>query len=337
MIKESIQHIVEDKSLTATEAEQVMVQIMEGEATPAQLGAFLVALRMKGESPEEILGMVRAMRAKAVLVEAKGDLLDTCGTGGDSSGTYNISTASALVAAAAGVKVAKHGNRSASSQCGSADVLEALGARIAVTPEQARQCLDRVGFAFLFAPSYHPAMRHAAGPRFEIGVRTVFNIMGPLSNPAGASRQLLGVADGALAPKMAVILQQLGTRHALIVHSEDGLDEISLGAQTRVHEVRDSAIRSFTVTPENLGLSPASIEELGGGDKEQNARIIRSLFDGDAGPKRNALLANAGAALYAADKVESIRDGVALAAKTIDGGAARKTLQQYVDLTQSFG
>ena len=336
MIKEAIQRLVEGQPLTENEAEQVMARIMDGEATPAQLGAFLVALRMKGESPEEILGMVRAMRAKAVLMEAGGDLLDTCGTGGDGSGTYNISTASALVAAAAGLKVAKHGNRSATSRCGSADVLEALGARLAVSPEQARQCLDKVGFAFLFAPGYHPAMRHAAGPRGEIGVRTVFNILGPLANPAGATRQLLGVADGEMAPKMAIILQKLGAKHALIVHGEDGLDEISLGGQTRVQEVRDGSIRSYTISPEDLGLSRAGVKELAGGDKEENARIILALFDGRAGPRRNALLANAGAALYAGDKVKSLKDGVALAAITIDKGAARETLRRYVELTQSF-
>ena len=314
-----------------------MTQIMDGEATPAQLGAFLVALRMKGESSEEILGMVRAMRAKAVPVQAEGDLLDTCGTGGDASGTYNISTASALVAAAAGLKVAKHGNRSATSRCGSADVLEALGARLAVTPEQATQCLDKVGFAFLFAPAYHPAMRHAAGPRGEIGVRTVFNILGPLANPAEATRQLLGVADGGLAPKMAFILQQLGARHALIVHGEDGLDEVTLAGQTRVHEVHDGAVRAYSVSPEDLGLPRAKAGELAGGDKEENAGIIRALFDGEAGPRRDALLANAAAALYAGDKVASLQDGVALAARTIDKGAARETLRKYVEVTQGFG
>ena len=336
MIKDAITKLVEGRSLTEGEAQQAMAQIMDGEATPAQLGAFLVALRMKGESPEEILGMVRAMRAKAVPVQAGGDLLDTCGTGGDSSGTFNISTASALVAAAAGLRVAKHGNRSATSRCGSADVLEALGARLAVTPEQAKQCLDKVGFAFLFAPGYHPAMRHAAGPRGEIGVRTVFNILGPLVNPAGATRQLLGVADAELAPKMAIILQKLGAKHALVVHGEDGLDEVSLSGQTRVHEVRDGSIRSYSISPEQLGLSRAAVKELAGGDKEENARIILALFDGRTGPRRDALLANAGAALYAGEKVKSLEDGVALAASTIDKGAARETLRKYVELTQGF-
>ena len=336
MIKDAITKLVEGRSLTEGEAQQVMAQIMDGEATPAQLGAFLVALRMKGESPEEILGMVRAMRAKAVAVQAGGDLLDTCGTGGDSSGTFNISTASALVAAAAGLRVAKHGNRSATSRCGSADVLEALGARLAVTPEQAKQCLDKVGFAFLFAPGYHPAMRHAAGPRGEIGVRTVFNILGPLVNPAGATRQLLGVADAELAPKMAIIIQKLGAKHALIVHGEDGLDEVSLSGQTRVHEVRDGSIRSYSISPEQLGLSRAAVKELAGGDKEENARIILALFDSRTGPRRDALLANAGAALYAGEKVKSLEDGVALAASTIDKGAARETLRKYVELTRSF-
>ena len=337
MIREAIAKLVEGQSLTEEEAQQVMAEIMDGLATPAQLGAFLVALRMKGESPEEILGMVRTMRAKALAVEFQGDLLDTCGTGGDSSGTYNISTAAALVAAAAGVKVAKHGNRSASSRCGSADVLEALGARIAVTPQEALRCLDEVGFAFLFAPAFHPAMRNAAGPRGEIGVRTVFNVLGPLANPAAPSHQLLGVADARLAPAMASILQQLGCRHALVVHSSDGLDEVTLGGPTSVHEVKGSALRAYSVTPEEIGLGRADRSALAGGDKEENARIIRDLFDGEKGPKRDALLANAAAALLAADKVSNWEEGVAIAARAIDSGAAREKLERFIAFSQSLG
>lgn len=335
-IKDAIAKVVGSQSLSEAEARLVMVQVMDGEVTQAQLGAFLVALRMKGESPEEILGFVRGMRDKSVAVQIDGDLLDTCGTGGDGSGTYNISTAAAFVAAAAGVRVAKHGNRSATSQCGSADVLEALGARFAATPEQARECLDHVGFTFLFAPAYHPAMRHAVGPRGEIGVRTVFNILGPLANPASANHQLLGSADPEAAPKMAFILQSLGAKHALVVRGEDGLDEISLGGNTRIHEVRDGSLRSFVISPDEFGLPRADITELSGGDKLQNAAIIRALFNGEKGPRRDALVLNAGAALYAADRVASLGEGLILAGETIDQGKARTTLEKYVELTQGY-
>lgn len=335
MIKEAIAKLVGGQSLTEEEARLVMVQIMDGEATPAQLGAFLVSLRVKGETPEELLGFVRTMRSKAAGVTLPGDLLDTCGTGGDGSGTYNISTGAALVAAAAGLKVAKHGNRSATSKCGSADVLEALGANLSGDPDQAAQCLDESGFAFLFAPGYHPAMKHAAGPRAEIGVRTVFNILGPLSNPAGAKRQLLGVAVADAAPKMAHVLRELGAKHALVVHGEDGLDEISLGAPTYVWEVRDGEIAEYTITPEELSLPRARLETLVGGDKYRNAEILRGLFNGDPGPKRDALLANAAAALFAGDAVATLQEGVKLARETIDSGLARDTLERYVRVTVS--
>ncbi len=337
MIKDAIGKLVEGRSLTEDEARRVMGQMMAGKATPAQTGAFLVALRVKGETPEELLGMVRAMRDNALPVEAPGDPIDTCGTGGDASGTYNISTASAIVAAAAGLKVAKHGNRSASSQCGSADVLEALGVRIALTPQQAQRCLDEVGMAFLFAQTYHPAMKHVAPVRGEIGVRTVFNILGPLANPARVRRQVLGVALPELGPKMAFILQRLGALHALVVHGKDGLDEISLGAPTSVHEVRAGDVRSYTITPEGLGLPRAERSALGGGDRDENAGIIRRLLDGERGPKRDALLANAAAALLVGGKAKDWKDGVALAAAVIDSGAARTKLEAFVAFTRSLG
>ena len=337
MIKEAISKLVDGQSLSEDEARRSMIEIMDGEATAAQLAAFLVALRIKGESIDEILGMALTMRAKAVKVSAPGDLLDTCGTGGDGSGTYNISSASAFVAAGAGLKVAKHGNRSATSRCGSADVLEALGARLTLTPEQAVQCLDEVGFAFLFAPAYHPAMRHAAGPRGEIGVRTVFNILGPLSNPADASNQLLGVAAAEAAPKMAAVLLRLGVRHALVVHGEDGLDEVTLGAATRVYEVRDGSIQEYSITPEELALPRARIDALSGGDKDHNAAIIVSLLEGQPGPRRDALVANAAAALYAGDRVTSLQEGTRLAAEVIDSGKARATLDAYVRVSQAIG
>lgn len=331
MIKETIAKLVEGKSLSESEAQAVMAEVMEGTPTPAQLAAFLIALRMKGETPDEILGMARTMRAKAVHVQARGPLLDTCGTGGDGSGTYNISTAAALVAAAAGIKVAKHGNRAASSQCGSADVLEALGGRISMTPEQAERCLEKVGFVFLLAPTYHPAMRHAGPVRTEIGVRTIFNFLGPLANPAGVTRQVLGVSRKDLAPVLPAILQRLGTERAMVVHSLDGLDEITLSGATDIYEVDGRELRHQTVTAEDFGLSHSTVRELAGGTQEQNAEIIRALFRGEKGPKRDVLLANAAAALIVGGKARTLREGVTLAAQTIDSGAAARTLAAYVD------
>ncbi|MSQ26021.1 MAG: anthranilate phosphoribosyltransferase [Dehalococcoidia bacterium] len=336
MIKDAIAQLVERRSLSEAQSQAVMAEIMDGATTPAQLAAFLIALRMKGETAGEVLGMARVMRDRALPVSVPGPLLDTCGTGGDGSGTFNISTAAAFVAAAAGIRVAKHGNRSASSLCGSADVLEALGARIALTPEQASLCIERIGFAFLFAPAYHPAMKHAAPVRSEIGVRTVFNILGPLANPARATRQVLGVARADLAPLMAAVLPRLGVEHALVVHGQDGLDEISLGAPTTIHEVRGAGVTTSVITPQSLGLPSATIEQLAGGDKHHNAAIIRDLFRGAAGPKRDALLANAAAALYVGGAAPSINDGIPLAARLLDSGAALTKLDAYVKLTQTL-
>ena len=337
MIRDAIGKLVEGQSLSEEEARAVMGEVMAGEATPAQIAAWLVALRLKGETPEELLGMVRAMRERAVPVETAGDPIDTCGTGGDASGSYNISTASAIVAAAAGIKVAKHGNRSASSKCGSADVLEALGVRIALTPQQASRCLDEAGITFLFAQAYHPAMKYVAPVRTEIGVRTVFNFLGPLVNPAGVRRQVLGVALSEIAPKMASILNDLGAVHALVVHGEDGMDEVSLGGATSVYEVRDGAVRSYAITPEELGLPRAGRSDLAGGDRDENAAIIRRLLDGERGPKRDALLANASAALLVGDKAKDWKEGVALAADVIDSGAAKQKLEEFVRCSRDEG
>ena len=337
MIRDAIGKLVEGQSLSEEEARAVMGQVMAGEATPAQIAAWLVALRLKGETPEELLGMVRAMRERAVPVETAGDPIDTCGTGGDASGSYNISTASAIVAAAAGIKVAKHGNRSASSKCGSADVLEALGVRIALTPQQASRCLDEAGITFLFAQAYHPAMKYVAPVRTEIGVRTVFNFLGPLANPAGVRRQVLGVALSEIAPKMASILNDLGAVHALVVHGEDGMDEVSLGGATSVYEVRDGTVRSYAITPEELGLPRAGRSDLAGGDRDENAAIIRRLLDGERGPKRDALLANASAALLVGDKAKDWKEGVALAADVIDSGAAKQKLEEFVRCSRDEG
>ena len=336
MVTEALNKIVEGGSLDAAEAERVMASVMAGEVSPARLAALLTALRMKGESDDEILGFARAMRAAAVPVAAPPDAIDTCGTGGDASNSFNISTGSAIVAAAAGVTVAKHGNRSASSRCGSADVLEALGVKIAVTAEQAEQCLKRVGIAFLFAPAFHPAMRHAGPTRGEIGIRTVFNILGPLSSPARVKRQALGVASADLAPRMAAILGGLGCERALVFHGSDGIDEITLAGPTTVHDLRGGAVTSHEVTPEGLGLTGAPSDALVGGGPEENAAILRSLFAGETGPKRDALLANVAAGLVVAGKADDLSAGIRLAAEVIDSGAAAAKVGEFAAFTQTF-
>lgn len=339
MIREAIGAIVnEGRSLSEEEAAAVMEEIMSGEATPAQLAAFLVALRLKGETVEEIAGMARVMRAKALRVPFEGArLLDTCGTGGDRMGTFNVSTAAAFVAAGAGAVVAKHGNRAMTSHCGSADVLEALGAKIDLPPEGVAHCLREVGMGFMFAPVFHPAMRFAAGPRREIGVRSVFNILGPLTNPAGASAQVLGVADAAIGEKMIQVLGRLGCRHALVVHGEDGLDEMSLGGSTLVYELEGGDIRSYRVTSEEVGLRQASGEAVKGGSPEENATAMRAVLGGEQGPLRDIVLLNSAAALVAADKAATLAEGVPLAAQAIDSGAAREKLDRFIEVTVSFG
>ncbi len=336
MTTEALNKIVDGGSLDAAEAERLMTSVMAGEVSPASLAALLTALRMKGESDDEVLGFARAMRAAAVPVAAPPDAIDTCGTGGDASNSFNISTGSAIVAAAGGVTVAKHGNRSASSRCGSADVLEALGVKIAVTAEQAEQCLERVGIAFLFAPAFHPAMRHAGPTRAEIGIRTVFNILGPLSSPALVKRQALGVASPDLAPRMAAILGGLGCERALVFHGSDGLDEITLAGPTTVHDLRGGTVTSYEIAPGDLGLDEAPSDALVGGGPEENAAILRSLFAGETGPKRDALLANAAAALVVAGKADELPAGARLAAEIIDGGAATAKLDEFAAFTQTF-
>ena len=339
MIREAIGAIVnEGRSLSEQEAAAVMEEIMSGEATPAQLAAFLVALRLKGETVEEIAGMARVMRAKALRVPFEGPpLLDTCGTGGDRMGTFNVSTAAAFVAAGAGAVVAKHGNRAMTSHCGSADVLEALGAKIDLPPEGVAHCLREVGVGFMFAPTFHPAMRFAAGPRREIGVRSVFNILGPLTNPAGASAQVLGVADATIGEKMIEVLGRLGCRHALVVHGEDGLDEMTLSGPTLVYELKEGDIRSYRVTPEDVGLRPAIGQAVKGGSPEENATAMRGVFGGEQGPLRDIVLLNSAAALVAADKAATLAEGVTLAAQAIDSGAAGEKLDRFVEVTVSFG
>ena len=339
MIREAIDAIVNHgRSLSEDEAADVMRDIMSGEATPAQIGAFLVALRAKGETVDEITGMARVMREHALAVPTAGlsGLVDTCGTGGDASGTFNVSTAAAFVVAGAGGRVAKHGNRAMTSACGSADVLEALGVKIDLNPEQVAQCIRDVGIGFMFAQTFHPAMKHVAGPRREIGIRTVFNILGPLTNPAGAAHQLLGVARPELAPLLAEALGRLGVRHALVVHGHGGLDELSLSGPSTVHELRDGALREYNISPKEVGLAEAPNEAARGGNPEENAAALRAVLDGDTGPLRDITLLNAAAALVAADLASELKEGVRLAARAVDSGAARDKLAAFGKLTGSF-
>ena len=338
-IRDAIDAIVSHgRALSEAEAADVMRDIMSGEATPAQIGAFLVALRTKGETVDEITGMARVMRERALAVPTAGlaGLVDTCGTGGDASGTFNVSTAAAFVVAGAGGRVAKHGNRAMTSACGSADVLEALGVKIDLNPEQVAQCIRDVGFGFMFAQTFHPAMKHVAGPRREIGIRTVFNILGPLTNPAGAAHQLLGVARPELAPLLAEALGRLGVRHALVVHGHGGLDELSLSGPSTVHELRDGALREYNISPKEVGLAEAPNEAVRGGSPEENAAALRAVLDGDTGPLRDITLLNAAAALVAADLAPDLKEGVRLAARAVDSGAARDKLSAFVKLTGSF-
>jgi len=336
MIREAIETLVSGKSLTVEQAGMVMEEIMAGEATPAQFGAFVTALRLKGETVEEIAGMARVMREKAIPVVVSGPVVDTCGTGGDGSGSFNISTAAAFVVAGAGLKVAKHGNRSMSSICGSADVLEALGLRIDLGAEQVQKCLEEVGIGFMFAPNFHPAMKYAAAPRREIGIRTVFNILGPLTNPAGAKSQVLGVADGSLTMKMAQVLELLGCHHALVVHGEDGLDEITLGGRTTVCELKKGVIESYSVTPEEFGFTRVSVESLRGGSPQENAEILHRILKGEKGPRRDIVLMNAAAALVAGDRAENLEQGIQIAREAIDSGKALEKLEGLIKISRSI-
>ena len=330
MIRDAIAKLIERVDLSEEEAAACMAEIMSGEATPAQLSAFLVALRMKGETVDEIAGMARVMREKALRVDVEGPLLDTCGTGGDGKGTFNVSTAAAFVAAGAGARVAKHGNRAASSACGSADVLEALGAKIDLTPEGVAACIERAGVGFMFAQAFHPAMKHAAGPRREIGVRTVFNVLGPLTNPAGAQSQVLGVAEPGLAEKMARVLDRLGSEHALVVHSEDGLDEVSLSGPTVVYDVRGGKVTRSVLRPSELGVRERPVDGVKGGSPEENAAALRAVLAGEDGPLRDFTLLNAAAALVAGDLAQDFHEGLALAAGAIDSGDAMRALEAFV-------
>ena len=332
-------------SLTRREASEVMAEVLRGECTDAQIGALLVALHMKGETVEEIVGFAEAIRAAATpLTSEDGDaldvsgtgrdaLVDTCGTGGDTSGTFNISTAVAFVTAGAGVRVAKHGNRSISSQCGSADVMEALGVNINLPPTRLASCLKQTGIAFLFAPAMHSAMKYVQPARRELHLRTVFNLLGPLTNPAHASAQVVGVYSADLVEKLAEALSQLGLRRALVVHGHDGLDEITISGPTKIAEVRDGNVRGYEVTPEEFGLKSAPLAAIAGGDAAQNAAIIRALLEGERSPRRDVVVLNAAAALVAAGHADHIGQAIPLAAYAIDSGHARQRFELLVEFT----
>ena len=326
--------------LHTDEAETVMRQIMSGDASEAQIGAYLMALRMKGETIEEITGSARAMRSAASTVPTNidGDLLDTCGTGGDNSGTFNISTTVAFVAAAAGIPVAKHGNRAASSKCGSADVLAELGVNLDLSPEQVGKCVDNIGIGFLFAVKLHPAMRHAIGPRRELGIRTIFNILGPLTNPAGAQRQLMGVFAPELTDLLAQVLRALGSKSAMVVNGYGGLDELTTTGPNRISYLQeDGKIVHIDVDPTELGFHTAHITDLKGDDAPTNAAILRSVLSGeDSGAKRDVVLLNSGAAIMAAGRTDSIADGLEVAREAIDSGKAIGKLDQLIELSQSM-
>lgn len=334
-IREAIAQVVTGRHLTEDEMAAVMTEIMDGQTTPAQIGSLLTALHIKGETVAEITGAARVMRALATRVHTTAAVLDTCGTGGDGRHTFNISTAAAFVAAAAGLRVAKHGNRAMSGAVGGADVLETLGAQIELTPAQVEHCLHEAHFGFLLAPAFHRAMRHAVGPRREIGIRTMFNVLGPLTNPAGARHQLLGVFASQWVTPLAEALGRLGSVHALVVHGEDGLDEISLTAPTMMAEWRQGTVRTATLTPEEFGFARCSLGDLQVTSAQESADIIRAIFAGTRGPQRNIVLFNAGAALYAGDAVPSIAVGIERARMAIDSGAATRTLERFVALTST--
>jgi anthranilate phosphoribosyltransferase len=336
-MQQAINQVLARHDLSSEEMTEVMRTIMTGGATEAQIGGFLIGLRMKGETVSEIAAAASVMRELATKVNAASDfLVDTCGTGGDASGTFNISTASAFVTAAAGAEVAKHGNRSISSKSGSADVLEAAGVRLDLSPEQVAECIADVGVGFMFAPAHHGAMKHAIGPRKEMGARTIFNVLGPLTNPAGAPNQVLGVFSDELLDPLANVLQRLGSRHVLVVHARDGLDEISIGDKTEIAELKDGHVRRFSIQPEDFGIKRTPISEIKAADAEQSLTIIRSVLEDNPGPARDIVQLNAGAAIYTAGIADSLAAGIKKADEAIASGEARGRLDKLVILTQSF-
>ena len=331
-IQTAIKMVIANQNLSTTDMTAVMQQIMTGECTPAQIGGFLVGLRMKGENIDEISAAATVMRelSTRVKVDAK-HLVDTCGTGGDASGSFNISTASAIVAAAAGARVAKHGNRSVSSKSGSADVLEAAGVNLDITPEQVGACIEQVGVGFMFAQKHHSAMRHAIGPRKEMAVRTIFNVLGPLTNPAGAPNQVIGVFDGDLVEPLANVLKNLGSRHVMVVHGDDGMDEISISAKTRVAELKDGEVTSYTLSPTDFGLEMADLADLKVDSVEQSLAMIQSVLGNTPGPALDIVALNAGAAIYVSGLAESMTIGVQMAQSAIADGRASEVLDNLIE------
>jgi len=350
MINEAIAKVVSKENLSQAEMETAMNEIMSGEATPAQIGAFITALRMKGETVDEIVGAARVMREKATKInvletslsldrdEINVDtetILDTCGTGGDGTNTFNVSTATAFVAAGAGIKVAKHGNRAVSSKCGSADVLENLGVKLDISPMDVERCIREVGIGFLFAPLFHGAMKYAAGPRKEIGLRTIFNVLGPLTNPAGATSQVLGVYSPDLTEKIALVLGKLGSKEAFVVCGEGTFDEISICSPTRISQLKDGQVNNYQITPEDYGFRRAPIDSIKGGDALENAQIIKNILDGQEGARKDMVLFNAGAAFVVAGLDKDLTNGIQRARETIDSGAAKRKLEQLIEFTSN--
>ncbi|MCD6390550.1 MAG: anthranilate phosphoribosyltransferase [Dehalococcoidia bacterium] len=337
MIKEAIETVVNGRSLTFEQAAAVMEEIMIGEATPSQVAAFATALRIKGETVDEIAGLASVMQAKATPIQVTPSVVDTCGTGGDGSSSFNISTAAAFIVAGAGLKVAKHGNRAMSSHCGSADVLEALGVKIELGAEAVARCLETVGIGFIFAPAFHPAMKYVTTPRREIGVRTVFNILGPLTNPAKAKFQVIGVPSKELGEKIAYVLHLLGTEHSLVVHGIDGMDEISISRKSLVWDVNHhTVLPPYEVSPDDFGFMKASMTQIKGGTARQNAKILRSILSGEVGARRNIVIMNAAAALVAGNQASDLKEGASIAEKALDSGQALAKLDELIEFSQSL-
>ena len=336
MIVNLIEKLVQKKDLTFDESKSAMTLIMEGEASPSQFGSLITALRMKGETVDEVSGMASVMRSMSLHVQSENDLIDTCGTGGDGFGTFNISTAAAFVAAGAGQKIAKHGNRAMSSKSGSADVLEALGVNIQLHPEQISKCIEETGFGFMFAQSFHPSMKYAAGPRREMGIRTVFNLLGPLTNPAGAARQVIGVADPSIGELMAKVLGRLGSEKALVVHGDDGLDEITISTSSTVWELERGHVKKYQIRPQDFGLLVSSLDQIKADNAIESATLIRTVLAGEKSAARDIVLLNAGASLFVSGMSNEFDECISIGADAIDSGKAMKSLDDHIQLSNSI-
>ena len=336
MIVNLIEKLVQKKDLTFDESKSAMTLIMEGEASPSQFGSLITALRMKGETVDEVSGMASVMRSMSLHVQSENDLIDTCGTGGDGFGTFNISTAAAFVAAGAGQKIAKHGNRAMSSKSGSADVLEALGVNIQLHPEQISKCIEETGFGFMFAQSFHPSMKYAAGPRREMGIRTVFNLLGPLTNPAGAARQVIGVADPSIGELMAKVLGRLGSEKALVVHGDDGLDEITISTSSTVWELERGHVKKYQIRPQDFGLLVSSLDQIKADNAIESATLIRTVLAGEKSAARDIVLLNAGASIFVSGMSDEFDECISIGADAIDSGKAMKSLDDHIQLSNSI-